>query len=611
MSIVNIAAYKFVPLDELPARRQALQELTRHWELKGTVLLTPEGINLFVAGRREGIDALLENLRSITGLETLEVKESYSDEQPFQRMLVKIKREIITFGIEGIEPQTYTSRKLQATELRRWLAEGREVTLYDVRNDYEVEVGTFTGALPAGIDHFRHFPEAVAQLPEQLKERPIVMFCTGGIRCEKAGPYMERAGFREVYQLEGGILKYFEECGGDFYQGDCFVFDKRVALSPRLEETATTQCYACLAPVSPRDQLSPHYHPPHSCPHCYESVAEKMRKRCGQRDAAIAAVCTPLPGSTPYDNIRPISIPLRLDRVLLIDALVALFSHVPRSEWLALFAINRIVHDNQPVAPDRVVRAGERYGRLQPAITEPDVNHDIHVLYEDQWIIVLNKPAPLPMHPCGRFNRNSLEWMLHQVYRPQKPRPAHRLDANTTGVVIFTKSRQVAAKLQPQFEQGEVLKTYLARVQGHVTDAGLPLQPGLTLRCDAPISRDSQACGGRAVTADGLTAETEFKVLYCNDDGTALLEVRPLTGRTNQIRVHLWHLGIPICGDPLYLPQGALGNEQTASLAAAKLQLHAWKLEFTHPVSGERVEFSAVPPQYMHVDEQLRTAQAH
>lgn len=596
MSIVNIAAYKFVPLERLPERREELKEFTRDLSLKGTILLTPEGINLFLAGERKCIDAFLAHLRQWPGLEELEVKESLSDDQPFERMLVKIKQEIICFGIEGIEPRTYTSRKLPARELREWLAAGRDVTLYDVRNDYEVEVGTFAGAVPAGIDHFRHFPDAVSRLPEELKDRPIVMFCTGGIRCEKAGPFMEHAGFRDIYQLEGGILKYFEECGGDFYDGDCFVFDKRVALNPQLEESTTVQCYACLAPVLPMEQRSRFYNPPHSCPHCYKSPEQEVRALCDRREAAIRRVSEPLPGSTPYDNVRPISIPLRLDRRPLLEALCELYSHVPESEWLDLFAKGQIVHKGHPVQPDRIVRAGERFGRLFPALSEPAVNVDIGMLYEDNQLIVLNKPAPLPMHPCGRFNRNSLEWILHQVYAPAKPRPAHRLDANTTGVVVFTKSRGIAAKVQPQFERGEVRKTYLAHVQGNVTADGLQLQPGVQFRCDAPISRDSQDHGGRVIADDGLPSATEFQVLSVLSDGTAILVVNPLTGRTNQIRVHLWHLGLPIVGDPLYLAGQKLGDEQTVSREAPPLHLHAWKLELNHPTTGDRMKFEAPVP---------------
>ncbi len=235
--IVNVAAYKFTPLDELAPLRAALRELTARLELKGTILLSPEGINFFLAGARWAVDEFLAELQSDPQVGALDIKESYTERQPFGRMLVKIKREIIAFGVEGIDPAQRTSPKLPATQLKQWLDEGRPVTLLDVRNDYEVSLGTFTAAEPIGVAHFREFPKAVDALPKDRKEEVFVMFCTGGIRCEKAGPYMERAGFKNVFQLEGGILRYFEECGAAHYTGECFVFDDRVAVNGALDPT--------------------------------------------------------------------------------------------------------------------------------------------------------------------------------------------------------------------------------------------------------------------------------------------------------------------------------------------------------------------------------------
>lgn len=274
--VLNIAAYKFVPLTELGARREALRSFCLELGLRGTILLSPEGINLFVAGSREAVDQLLTRLQEDSEIGALEVKESLSDHQPFNRMLVRLKKEIIAFGVEGIDPCNAPSKKISPTQLKQWLDEGRPVTLLDTRNDYEVRLGTFEDAVPIGLDHFRNFPKAVDKLPSEMHDEPIVMFCTGGIRCEKAGPYMEQAGFRDVYQLEGGILKYFEACGGEHYQGDCFVFDKRTALDADLNETATTLCYACQAPLTLEEQQSEQYVPGESCPYCWEKrAAEK------------------------------------------------------------------------------------------------------------------------------------------------------------------------------------------------------------------------------------------------------------------------------------------------------------------------------------------------
>jgi UPF0176 protein len=278
-SFINLSSYKFTPLDDLPALKQRLLGLSKTAGLRGTILLSPEGINFFVAGVRTAVDELLTELKKIPGLQDLSPKESASDEQPFNRMLVKIKQEIIAFGVEGIDPARRPTAKLPARTLKQWLDEGRPVTLLDTRNDYEVRMGSFRGARPAGIDNFRDFPEAVRRLPAELKEQPVVMFCTGGIRCEKAGPFMEQAGFKHVLQLDGGILKYFEECGGAHYDGECFVFDRRVGVDPALQETNSVLCFNCQMPLTEAEQRDPHYVADVSCPHCFGGKPMKGGQR--------------------------------------------------------------------------------------------------------------------------------------------------------------------------------------------------------------------------------------------------------------------------------------------------------------------------------------------
>ncbi len=250
--MTNISAYCFAPLRDLKLLREQLLEFCKSHDLKGTILLAPEGINLFVAGRHLAIEEFVFYLRRLPGLEHLQPKYSDSDSQPFSRMLVRLKKEIIAFGVEGIDPVNKPSPRIKPRELKRWLDEGRPVVLLDTRNDYEVKLGTFKGAVPAGIDKFRDFPEAVGRLPEDMKEAPVVTFCTGGIRCEKAAPYMEMAGFKEIYQLDGGILKYFEEVGSSHYDGECFVFDQRVGLDPALRESGSAVCFACQTPLTRR-----------------------------------------------------------------------------------------------------------------------------------------------------------------------------------------------------------------------------------------------------------------------------------------------------------------------------------------------------------------------
>lgn len=229
-ALLNISAYKFAPLADLPPLRARLLARGNAAQLKGTVLLSPEGINLFIAGPPADVRRFLEEVRSVPGFADLTAKESFSVTTPFGRLRVKIKREIIAFEVPGIDPARRPAPRLAPQTLRAWLDAGQAVTLLDTRNDYEVERGTFRGAVAAGIRRFRDFPSATARLPDELKHRPVVTFCTGGIRCEKAAPYLQRAGFTDVYQLDGGILSYFEQCGTAHFDGECFVFDERGAL---------------------------------------------------------------------------------------------------------------------------------------------------------------------------------------------------------------------------------------------------------------------------------------------------------------------------------------------------------------------------------------------
>ncbi len=587
---VNIAAYRFAALEDLPARKSKLLEHCNRSHLKGTILLSPEGINLFVAGAADAVEALLAELRSWPGLSDLKAKVSHTAAQPFRRMLVRIKKEIIAFGVTGIDPAKHTSAKIAPAELKRWLDEGRTVTLLDTRNDYEVKLGTFKNARVLGIDHFRHFPQRVRELPASLKNETIVMFCTGGIRCEKAGPLMEREGFNHVFQLDGGILKYFEDCGAAHYEGECFVFDQRVGVNTQLQESDAEQCFNCQEPLRAADQNDPRYVPGESCPACHRTPAQRMAAAIAQRQERIRQICAPLPGSCAADQFKPINVPRDCDGGTLLQALCSVVRQVPEAVWEAQCAMGLVLDaDKHPVALSRRVRAGERYLHKFAAVIEPAVNADIRILHEDESLIVINKPAPLPMHAGGRFYRNTLQFILSEAYRPQKPRPAHRLDGNTTGLVLVTRTRTHASRLQPQFARGDVTKVYLARVQGH--------PPQDAFLCDAPISTDAGKLGSRCVDWDGgLAARTEFRVLERCADGTSLLEVRPSSGRTNQIRVHLWHLGWPVCGDPAYREGRTLGGTQTLDPQDAPLQLHAWQLRFRHPQTWALMDFTAPPP---------------
>lgn len=618
-SILNLAAYRFVPLEDLPAWRVQIAERARQESLRGTVLLSEEGINLFVAGPADSTRRWFDWLTGHAPFAELSAKPSWSAEQPFNRMLVRLKREIISFGVAGIDPAVATSPRLSPDQLKQWLDAGKPVTLLDVRNDYEVAVGTFSGAQAIGIDHFRDFPAAAERLPETLKRQPVVTFCTGGIRCEKAGPYLQQAGFKDVYQLDGGILAYFQQHGDRHFEGDCFVFDKRVALNGQLRPSGLAQCFACQAILTVDEQRSAAYRPGESCPRCRpadssspeDAVREAMRALITRRQAAIAAATRVLPGSVAHDNIRPLNIPQRFDGQTLFECVLQMHPHLGEAYWAAEFAAGRILRGRQPVGGDRPVRAGQRFGHLFPNTVEPAVNGEIEFIWECDALVVVNKPAPLPVHPSGRFHHNTLVGLLSRVFGPEQPlRPVHRLDANTTGLVVLAKSRATATDLQRQFASGLVTKHYLAECQGW------PKVDRFV--CDEPISRQRGQAGARGLAdpringsdrersqpdaADSEVALTEVEVMGRHRDRSgqprALLRIRPRTGRTNQIRVHLWGRELPLVGDPLYRPAGQLGEVQTLDVDSEPLRLHAWRLELDAPGTGRRQHFVATAPDW-------------
>lgn len=234
MQITNIAGYKFTPLNDLASLRALLLEQSDQLKLKGTILLGTEGINLTLAGVEESISVFKRYIREDTRFSDMSFRESYSAALPFKRLKVKIKKEIITMHRPEVCPCASRAPSISPHELKQWLDERRDITLLDTRNDYEVRMGTFENAVHFQLADFGDFPEAAKQLD---RSKPVVMFCTGGIRCEKAGLYLLNSGFEEVYQLEGGILNYFSEVGGAHYQGECFVFDERISLNSHLEET--------------------------------------------------------------------------------------------------------------------------------------------------------------------------------------------------------------------------------------------------------------------------------------------------------------------------------------------------------------------------------------
>jgi len=271
-TVVNIAGYRFADLPDRNELQQPFRNICGEHSLKGTILLAHEGINFFLAGSQSAIDSFIEFLESDERFTGIPLKVSYSDYQPFRRMNVRLKKEIISLGMNHIKPAERTGEEITPTNFKQLIDAGEEVVILDTRNEYECKIGTFANAIELDIRSFRDFPKAVSELGDELKDKQVVMFCTGGIRCEKASVVMMDAGFSNVKQLKGGILGYFEEVGGDHWKGDCFVFDRRVAVNPQLEETDVVQCYACREPLLLEEQESTDYVIAKSCSYCIDKI---------------------------------------------------------------------------------------------------------------------------------------------------------------------------------------------------------------------------------------------------------------------------------------------------------------------------------------------------
>jgi predicted sulfurtransferase len=269
---LNAATYRFVEFEseQLAALRSLIREACVSNALRGTILLSTEGINASICGPPEGVQKVQRFLRTLPHLGGLEFRESWSAEYVFNRMLVKIKKELIPLGSDATAPP-HTAPYIEPADLKKLIDDRRDFVLLDVRNGYEVNVGTFEGALDLQLSNFRQLPQRLATLDRDLKHRTLVTFCTGGIRCEKATAVMMEHGFENVLQLKGGILRYFQECGDDHFRGECFVFDKRVAVNSRLEEADLEQCYNCRHVLTPEDRLSDYYEFGVSCAHCSPS----------------------------------------------------------------------------------------------------------------------------------------------------------------------------------------------------------------------------------------------------------------------------------------------------------------------------------------------------
>lgn len=286
--IVVAALYKFVLLPDYQEFAPRLKERCDQLDLKGTLLLAEEGINGTISGTREAIDELIVFLKSDERFANLVHKESYFDGTPFYRMKVKLKKEIVTMGVIGIDPQKIVGTYVKPQDWNALISDP-DVLVIDTRNAYEYSIGTFERAVDPQTETFREFPEYVARNLDPAKHKKVAMFCTGGIRCEKSTAYMKEQGFEEVYHLEGGILKYLEEVPEEesLWRGQCFVFDNRVAVNHSLQKGIYDQCHGCRHPITEEDKQSDQYMIGVSCPRCYDKLTDEQKARFSERQKQI------------------------------------------------------------------------------------------------------------------------------------------------------------------------------------------------------------------------------------------------------------------------------------------------------------------------------------
>ena len=275
MNIANITGYKFTPITDTKLLQEKIINLSEENNLKGTVLISDKGINFSVAGLIENTCKFVKVIKKDKQFSDIDIKTTFNEYQPFRKMLVRIKKEIISMGVDEINPYELTGEKIKPLELNKKLDAGEDVILLDTRNEYEVRLGTFENAIDLNLDSFRDFPTKINGLREQIGDKEIVMFCTGGVRCEKASALMLKSGFKNVKQIDGGVINYFKETGGAHWKGDCFVFDDRVALDKELNETDYVLCFRCREPLNKDEIASEHYKIDEYCPYCYGDVVTK------------------------------------------------------------------------------------------------------------------------------------------------------------------------------------------------------------------------------------------------------------------------------------------------------------------------------------------------
>ena len=591
--LTHLSACQFATLTQVGPLREQLLRSGRCHRLRGTVLISTEGIHLFLTGETEPVRSFLMELRTVPELANLEATLTPAPHQPFAKLRVSIQRDLTSWDVPGIPPGVRLTPRIPPGRLAAWLNHRRPVVLIDLRDVAETQRGGLQGARPIGVTCLAELPAALRDLDKGLKRQAIVLYCDDGRRCQAAGSWLQHQGFEHVLQLAGGLRAWNRVADAAHLQGQVEAAQRAETPTGAPPPTEFAPCFACGALLLPEECVDPRYVAGKSCPRCFRTPHEEMESTLARRHELIRAAGRTLPGSLATDRFKAITVKSACEGKTLLDTLESVVGHLPPGTWQRECDEGRVLNARHEVASaGQTVKAGQTYLHKFPAVLEPPVNGEVRILHEDEALVVVNKPAPLPMHAGGRFFRNTLQYFLDQAYHPERLRPSHRLDANTTGVLLAARTPLFAGRLQPQFARGRVKKTYLVRVQGHPREEAFV--------CTAPISASSRRLGSRSVDREnGQPAHTEFQVLRRDSDGTALLRAHPLTGRTNQIRVHLWHLGFPVWGDPVYLLNGALGDVQTLGLAAPPLCLHAWQIAFDHPLDLRPVEFIAPPPAWV------------
>ncbi len=282
---VVVALYKFTAFPDFEQWQAPIRQILLDNDVKGTLLIAHEGINGTIAGTRQGIDKVLSYLHNISAIGEFDFKESYTDELPFYRTKVKLKKEIVTMGVTDIDPRIDAGQYVKPKDWNALISDP-DVLLIDTRNEYEVNIGTFKNAINPHTEAFRQFPDYVAKNLNPKQHKKVAMFCTGGIRCEKSTAFMKKQGFEEVYHLEGGILQYLEDVPqtDSLWEGECFVFDNRVSVNHDLQQGQYDQCYACRMPITAAEKQSKYYVKGESCPHCFDKTSTAQKQRFHERE---------------------------------------------------------------------------------------------------------------------------------------------------------------------------------------------------------------------------------------------------------------------------------------------------------------------------------------